>query len=81
MSQPVQAWEPGLGDLSMSTALAYFLEVKLMFVGVMNFGQIQKIRFVVVNIFWLCSINKVHRCEIFQSYNNQFLVILIQSSN
>ena len=39
---------------------------KLMFVGVMNFGQNQKIMFVVVNIFW--------------SNSNQFLVILILSS-
>ena len=37
-----------------------------MFVGVMNFGQVQKIRFIVV--------------KIFQSNSNQFLVILIQSS-
>ena len=37
-----------------------------MFVGVMNFGQIQKIRFIVVKIF--CS------------NSNQFLVILIWSS-
>ena len=45
MSQPV------LGDLSKPTAPAYFLGVNLMFVVVMNFGQIKKIRFVVVNIF------------------------------
>ena len=38
-----------------------------MFVGVMNFGQIQKIRFVVVKKF--CS------------NSNQFLVILIWSSD
>ena len=42
VSQPVRACEPGLGDLSKPTAPAYFLGVKLMFVGVMNFGQIQK---------------------------------------
>ena len=65
MSQPVQACEPGLGDLSKPTAPAYFFGVKLMFVGVMNFGQIQKIRFVAVNIFW--------------SYSYQFLVIFILS--
>ena len=35
-----------LGDLSKPTARAYFFGVKLMFVGVMNLGQIQKIRFV-----------------------------------
>ena len=66
VSQPVRACEPGLGDLSKPTAPAYFLGVKLMFVGVMNLGQIQKIRFMVVNIF--------------RSYSNQFLVILIWSS-
>ena len=43
-----------------------YFGVKLMFVGAMNFGQIQKIRFIVVKIFW--------------SYSNQFLVILIWSS-
>ena len=37
------------------TAPAYFFGVKLMFVGVVNFGQVQKIRFVGVNIFWSCS--------------------------
>ena len=66
VSQPVQACEPGLGDLSKPTAPAYFLGVKLMFVGVANFGQTQKIRFVIV--------------KIFQSYSNQFSVILIRSS-
>ena len=43
-----------------------FVGVMLMFVGVMNFGQVQKIRFVVV--------------KIFRSNSNQFLVILIWSS-
>ena len=43
-----------------------FLGEKLMFVSVMNFDQIKKIRFVVVKIFWSCS--------------NQFSVILIWSS-
>ena len=38
----------------------------VMFVGVMNFGQVQKIRFFVVKIFW--------------SNSNKFLVILIRSS-
>ena len=79
VSQPVRACEPGLGDLSKPTAPAYFFGVKLMFVGVMNFGQIQKIRFVVVNIFWSYSNNKAHRCEIFRSYSNQFSFILIRS--
>ena len=69
-----------LWQLSKPTPPAYFLGVKLMFVGVMNFGQIKKIRFVVVNIFRSYSINKVRRCEIFWSYSNQFLVILIRSS-
>ena len=44
-----------------------FFGVKLMLVvGVMKFGQIQKVRFVVV--------------KIFRSYSNQFSVILIWSS-
>ena len=43
-----------------------FFGVNLMFVGVMNFSQVQKIRFNVVNVFW--------------SNFNQFLVILIRSS-
>ena len=34
---------------------AYFFGVKLMFVGVVNFSQVQKIRFVGVKIFWSCS--------------------------
>ena len=66
----MQACKLGLGDLSKPTAPANFFGVKLMsvgvmlmFVGIMNFGQVQKIRFVVVKIFW--------------SNSNQFLVILI----
>ena len=55
VSQPVQACEPGLGDLSKPTAPAYFFGAKLMFVGVVNFGQVQKIRFVGMKIFWSCS--------------------------
>ena len=43
-----------------------FFGVKLMFVSVMNFGQVQKICFVVVKNFW--------------SNSNQFLVIFIWSS-
>ena len=43
-----------------------FVGVILMFVGVMNFGQVQKIRLAVVKFFW--------------SNSNQFLVILIWSS-
>ena len=54
MSQPVQACEPGLGDLSKLTAPAYFFGVKLMFVGVVNLSQNQKIRFVGVTNFWSC---------------------------
>ena len=44
----------------------YFFGVKLMFVGVVKFGQIQKVMFVVVIIF--------------RSYSNQFSVILIRSN-
>ena len=66
VSQPVRACEPGLGDLSKPTAPAYFFGVKLMFVGVVKFGQIQKVMFVVVIIF--------------RSYSNQFSVILIRSN-
>ena len=51
VSQPVQACEPGLGDLSKPTAPTYFLCVKLMFVSVMKFGQVQKIRFYGKKIF------------------------------
>ena len=42
VSQPVQACEPGQGDLSKLIVPAYFFGVKLMFVGVVNFGQVQK---------------------------------------
>ena len=42
-----------------------FFGVKLMFVGVMKLGQVQKIRFVGVKIFW--------------SYSKQFSVIFIRS--
>ena len=66
VSQPVRACELGLGDLSKLTAPAYFLGVKLMFVGGVNLGQVQKIRFFVV--------------KIFRSNSDQFLVILIWSS-
>ena len=51
VSQPVRACELGLGALSKLTTTAYFWGVKIIFVGVRNFGQIQKIRFVFVNIF------------------------------
>ena len=57
MSQPVRACEPGLGDLSMSTAPAYFFGVKLMLVSVVKFGQVQKIRFIGVKIFRSYLIN------------------------
>ena len=66
VSQPVRACKPGLEDLSKPTAPAYFWGVKLMYVGVMNYSQVQKIRFIVVKIFW--------------SNSNQFLVISIRSS-
>ena len=56
----------GLGDLSKLTVPEYFLGVKLMFVSVMNFDQVQKIKFVLVKNFW--------------SNSNQFSVILIRSS-
>ena len=52
VSQPVRACKTGLGDLSKPTAPAYYFGVKLMLVGAMNFDQIQKIKFVVVKIFW-----------------------------
>ena len=64
MSQPVPACEPGLGDLSKLTAPAFFGGVKLMFVGVMNFSQIQRIMFVIVNINQSYSNNKIPHCEI-----------------
>ena len=63
--QPVWAWELGLGDLSKLTAPAYFWGVKLMFVGVVNFGHVPTLRFISVRIFW--------------SKFNQNLVILIRS--
>ena len=65
VSQPVRACEPGLGDLPKPTTPAYFLGGKLMLVGVMNFGQIRKVRLVVA--------------KIFRSYSNKFPVILIRS--
>ena len=40
-----------LGDLSMPTAPAYFLGLTLMFVGVVNFGHVPTLRFVVVKNF------------------------------
>ena len=55
VSQPVRACKPGLGDLSKLTAPAYFFVVKVMFASVVNFGQIQKLRFVGVKIFRSCS--------------------------
>ena len=64
--QPVQACEPGLGDLSKLTTSLYFWGLKLMFVGVVNFGQVLTLWFVGVKIFWS------------KSYQN--LVILIWSS-
>ena len=59
--------QAGAGGTVQADRTSIFLGVKLMFVGVTNFGQIKKIRFVVVvKIFW--------------SYSNQFSVILIWSS-
>ena len=55
VSQPVRACKPGLGDLSKPTAPAYFFGVKLMFVDIVNFGQIQQIKFVGVKNFRSCS--------------------------
>ena len=66
VSQPVQACKPGLGTCPSRPHQHFFGGVKLMFVGVVNFGQIQKISFVNVKIFW--------------SNFNQFLVIMIWSS-
>ena len=54
VSQPVRACKQGLGDLSKPTTPAYFFGVKLMFVGFVNFGPIQKIRFVGVINFRSC---------------------------
>ena len=56
VSQPVQACEPGLGDLSKLTAPACFFVVKVMFIGAMNFGQIQKLGLVSVKNFQSCLI-------------------------
>ena len=67
VSQPVRACEPGLGDLFKPTAPAYFWGVKLIFVGVVNFGHVQLLRFVVLKIFG-------HVLTL-------ILVVLIQSSN
>ena len=66
VSQSVQVCELGLGYRLSRRDQQIFFCGKLMLVGVMNFGQIQKIMFVVVKIFW--------------SNSNQFLVILIWSS-
>ena len=65
VSHPVGACEPGMGDLSKPTAPTYFFGVKLMFVGVLKFGQVQNVRFFGV--------------KIFRSYSNQFSVIFIRS--
>ena len=42
-------------DLDHRTTVSYFFSVKLMFVGVVNFGQVQKIRFDGVKNFQSCS--------------------------
>ena len=39
-----------LGDLSKPTAPAYFFWMKLMFIGVMNFGHVPMLRLVSVNV-------------------------------
>ena len=57
----------------------------LMFVDVMNFGQVQKIRFLVVKIVDVMSFGQVQKIRFvvvknFWSNSNQFLVILIRSS-
>ena len=62
VSQPVRACKLRLG---LGVKLL-FVSVMFMFVGVMNFSHVQKIRFVIVKICW--------------SNSNQFLVILIWSS-
>ena len=41
--------------LAKPTAPAYFSGVKLMSVGVVNFGYVQLLRFVVLKKFWSCS--------------------------
>ena len=41
----------GLARLCKPTAPAYFFGVKLMFVGVVNFGHVSSLRFIGVNIF------------------------------
>ena len=65
VSQPVRACKPGLGDLSKPIAPAYFWGVKLMFVGVVNFGHVPTLIFFGANIFW--------------SKSNQNVIILIWS--
>ena len=55
-----------VGQVSQLTALAYFWGVKLMFVGIMNFGHIPTLKFVGV--------------KIFQSKSNPNLVVLNRSS-
>ena len=53
--EPVRACEPGLGDLFKPTAPAYSFGVKLMFVGVVNFGHVQLLSFIVLKNFRSCS--------------------------
>ena len=82
VSQPVRACEPGLGDLSKLTAPAYFFVIKVMFVGVVNFGQIQKLRFVGVKNFWSCSTTNfgdLHSVKLTSLINiTLYLIILFQ---
>ena len=55
VSQPGQACEPGLGDLSEPTTPAYFWGVKLTFGAVIFFSHVQLLGFVNVKIFRSCS--------------------------
>ena len=59
MFKPVQACEPGLGDLSKPTAPAYFFGVKLMFVCKCHVNVCR------CHESWSSSKNKVCRCENF----------------
>ena len=78
--EPVRACEQGLGDLSKPTAPAYFFVVKVMFVGVVNFGQIPKLRFVVVKNFRSCSIptfGHLHSVKLTSIFQWQLILNLV----
>ena len=66
MSQPVRAVAGGPVQANLFGIKLISVSVMLMLVGVRNFGQVQKVKFVIVKIF--CS------------NSNQFLVILNRSS-